>query len=230
MLVDTVFGSINFSEGCEFYKNGSISCGIVSKRIHIDTPIGDVVPNFSFEDGRKKHRPSLEFFENGEIKSIYLEVPIYADTAIGKIKAELVTFYKNGGIKRIFPVYGQISGFRSEEDEYLLAEKTEFKIFDNIINAVPQCVHFYEGGALRSITLWKFSPLVLPTRYGDIKTTVGIEFYESGEIKSIEPYIGTKLVIDGKKRNVFDINALGMHADNNSLVFDKEGNVISWFR
>ena len=50
-----------------------------------------------------------EYYDNGGIKSIYAQEPVKIKTSIGIIKAEFITFYESGAIKRIFPVYGGTS-------------------------------------------------------------------------------------------------------------------------
>ena len=68
--------------------------------------------------------------------------------------------------------------------------------------------------------------MTIHTLYGDITTDLGVEFYESGEIRSVEPIIGTKMMIPG--RGVvypFNFFKLRMHADNNTLKFDKNGHL-----
>ncbi len=196
------------------------------KRIVLDTPVGKLVPFYEISDGRQKNRPSVEYYKSGAIYSIYLQEQTIVDTHIGKIPAELITFYEFGGIKRIFPLYGQLSGFWTEDQEYELAKEMTFVIQGEKKTVKPLCIHFYESGKVNSITIWSKERMTIHTLYGDITTDLGVEFYESGEIKSIEPVMGTKLAIPGKGIIYpFNVFKLRMHADDNTLKFDKIGNI-----
>ena len=59
-----------------------------------------------------------------------------------------------------------------------------------------------------------------------IKTKVGFSLYEDGKLRTLEPVFGTKIQINGKTYEPFDFYATNIHADNNSMWFDKEGNII----
>ena len=196
------------------------------KRTVLDTPVGKLVPFYEISDGRQKNRPSVEYYKSGDIYSIYLQEQTIIDTPIGKVPAELITFYENGGIKRIFPLYGQLSGFWTEEQEYELASSFDFVIQGERKKIKPLCIQFFESGKVCSITIWSKERLTIHTLYGDITTDLGVEFYETGEIKSIEPVIGTKLSIPGKGI-IYPYNffRLRMHADDNTLKFDRQGHL-----
>ena len=55
----------------------------------------------------------------------------------------LITFYENGNIRRIFPLYGQINGYWTEENEYELAEEITLPVLGTELVCKPLCIHFY---------------------------------------------------------------------------------------
>lgn len=213
---------------------------------NIETPLGKLIPFFEISDGRQKNRPSVEYFKTGELYSIYLQEQTLVKTPVGMMPAELITFYKSGAIKRIFPLYGQISGFWTEEDEYRLATEISIPVLDRVIKVKPLCIYFYESGVIRSITIWNKERISVDTQYGSVTTDLGIELYETGSLKSIEPVLGTKLIIPPSQRDKVEsriissdgkINwndgeiypyyamAFRMHADDNSLKFNIDGSI-----
>ncbi len=212
----------------------------------IKTPVGDLVPFYEISDGRQKNRPSVEYFKGGALYSIYLQEQTEIQTPLGKVPAELITFYESGAIKRIFPLYGQLSGFWTEDQEYELATDIEFNLQGEMKKVKPMCLYFYESGQLASITIWPKERLTVHTPYGDITTDLGVEFYESGEIKSVEPVLGSILRLPKSEKfrvepliqssdGVTNWNdgvlypyysmAFRMHANDNSLKFEKDGRI-----
>lgn len=193
---------------------------------YIQTAYGDLYPNVSFDEPRKKYREAVTYYESGALKSVYLEKKTQIETAIGVIGAELVTFYESGGIKRLFPLYGQINGYWTEEDEYQLAEEIQISVFGESILCKPLCLHFYENGALKSVTLWRQMPILLPTPQGRITTRFGFSLTENGKLETIEPVFGTKIQTAYGIVKAYDNCHDLLHADHNSLGFDSEGNVL----
>lgn len=218
----------------------------MQKKQVIDTPYGKLIPFYEISDGRQKNRPSVEYFESGALYSIYLQEQTLIKTPIGVIPAEFITFYENGNIKRIFPLYGQISGFWTEEDEYRLATDVTLNILGKELRIKPMCIYFYEDGSVHSITIWSKERIKVDTNYGVVETDLGVELYRSGKLKSIEPVLGTTLKIPESERDTLEpviISSDGkpdwnggviypfyamsfrMHADDNSLKFDERGTI-----
>lgn len=196
------------------------------RRTTVETSVGKLVPFYEISDGRQKNRPSLEYYKSGALYSVYLQEQTKVHAPVGDMPAELVTFYESGSVKRVFPLYGQLSGFWTEEQEYELAKPMTFTIQGKKVSVKPLCIHFYESGRICSITIWSKERMTVHTLYGDITTDLGIEFYETGEIRSVEPVIGTKLVLpDRGVVYPFNFFRLRMHADNNTLKFDKTGHL-----
>ncbi len=178
---------------------------------------------------RRKHRPETEYYDTGELFSRYFEERTLVETPLGPISCELVTYYQNGAVKRIFPLYGQISGFWTEKDEFsLFGEPLHLEILGAMREVYPEDLYFDPEGNLRSITIYRMSKLTLPTPLGDVRTTFGADFYESGALKSIEPIFGTTLETKKGPIHPFDPTVCRLHAENNSLVFSPEGDLLSW--
>lgn len=211
------YGKNHCVESCRFHDKNTI---IVGSNTYI--------PRYSEPDHRSKHREALAFHESGEVRSIYLEGIQQISTSIGQLEAELVTFYKSGKIHRIFPLYGQISAYWSEEDEKQLAKKMTVQVGNHEITGKISCIRFYESGAVKSITLWTGEKITLTIGGQVITGRIGISFYESGEAESIEPVFHSYVEIEGKKLHVYNPFACGITGDNNSLKFDKNGKVIHY--
>lgn len=185
---------------------------------------------------RRKDRPMKRFYPSGALYSRYC--PGQAETAVpeevipgGTVKAELVTYYESGAVKRLFPLYGQLSAYWTEEDEFsLLKEPVRINIpGTGVCPVYPADIFLYESGRLRAVTIWKRTSLTVRTeRYGVIRTHFGAEFYEDGSPRSIEPAFGTKITMNGRQVHVFNPDVLRLHAENNSMKFDEEGNLIAW--
>jgi len=183
------------------------------------------VPEMDF---RRKERQRVCYFDTGRIKSVYLNEQTKVDTPIGKMACELITFYKNGAIKRLFPRYGAISAYWSEKDEARITDEITLTVGGEQYKGRPSCIHFYESGKIKSITIYDHETMDVSTRYGVIKTNVGVSFYEDGKLESLEPVFKTCIQVNGKMIKPFNFFADHMHADHNSLRFDKEGYIIDF--
>nr|WP_297765011.1 hypothetical protein [uncultured Butyrivibrio sp.] len=180
-------------------------------------------------DFRRKERERLKFYRSGKLKSVYLNEKTPIKTLYGDIEAELVSFYENGAIKRIFPRYGALSAYWSEKEEAGITDYIDFYLGGKSFRVRPHNILFYETGEIRSVTIYNCDTLSVNTKYGIIRTNIGLSFYKNGEIESIEPAFKTQIEVDGKVIRPFYFLADGMHADHNSLVFDGNGNIISYY-
>lgn len=183
------------------------------------------VPRYSGEDYRSRKRESVVQDKNGTIKSIYLEGIRKIHTPIGDIRAEYITFYPTGAIKRVFPSFGQISGFWSEEEEMALVEEMEITVYYQKYKAKYSCIHFYESGAVKSLTLYPKENITVKTIFGKIKVRNGISFYENGKIQSLEPATYTSVNVDQNIYIAYDNLSNGINGDRNSLVLNEDGTV-----
>ena len=181
----------------------------------ISTKYGDLLPCSGASDYRKKNRCAVYHYESGSLRSVYLDEPQVLKFPSGEYQTELITFYENGNVKRVFPLYGQISAYWSVEEEMAQAPYYDFTINGKSFRLRPQCLMFYPSGKLRSITLWPGDTREVDTPSGTVKTGLGVELYESGKIRSIEP-----------KYDAFFYRKLKLHAENGSLKFTEDGVVM----
>ena len=191
----------------------------------LKTPYGDLIPNATYSDVRKKYRESVTYYDDGSLESVYLEEPQPIETVAGTIDAELITFYPDGTIKRIFPLYGQLSGYWTEAEEYELLREQSVELLGKVRTLKPLCISFYPGGGIKALTIWPQSELTVDTKYGPVRTRFGLELTKNGQIKSIEPAFGEKIKTEYGVLYPFDPASYRLHAEGNSLCFDENGNI-----
>jgi len=225
-MIETSYGKLSGVMGAGFYKSGSLRECMLEEMNIIKTTFGDLIPKHQVSESRDKQRSCLEFFESGILKSIYLETQTMIQTTVGQVPAEMLTFYEDGNIHRIFPLYGQVSGFWSEEEETKRASSISLQIADLKITQKISCINFYQMGSVKSLTFFPGETMLLQKNGVKYQVRLGISFYEDGKIKSLEP--GRNSVVNTRigKIIAFDNNPIGVHGDQNSLQFDKAGEVI----
>ncbi len=221
----TKYGALEGVSHVEYYEGGSVKECMVIRENRIATPYGLLIPQYEQDGVRRKYTKSLSFHENGTVKSISLQEQTAIKTSIGVFPAELVTFYASGAVKRLFPLNGKITGYWTEENEYGLAQEFEFSFPFGSFRKKIIGVHFYESGAIRSLTFWPRDSVTLQTPLGEVTARIGIALYPEGGIKSIEPY--KPVTVDTPIGNItaFDRKAAGIHGDTNSLGFYEDGKV-----
>lgn len=226
--LDTKYGIIEGISSEEYYKNGTIKeCAIIKKVNQLKTSYGILIPQYESATERRKHVKSLSFYKNGNLKSIYLQNQTKIDTPAGTIPAELITFYENGNIKRIFPLNGQITAYWSEQDEYNLAEDISLNLSIGKFQKKIISINFYEDGVIKSVTLWPNNPIEIDSPIGKVMSRIGFAFYKDGKLKSFEPMKPTKIKTPIGEITAFDVDAIGIHADINSVNFFEDGSVKS---
>ena len=223
--VETSYGVLEGATDLVYYKKGSLKSCKLEKYNPILTSIGPLVPQYGEIDTRTKLREAISFYDTGELKSIYLKEPVFVNTSLGTLMGEFITFYKQGTIHRLFPLYGQVSGYWSEEEEYQLAEKVTFKIGDVKVSNRISSYCFYPNGAIKSLSLWNKEVLVIQHQKKNIAIRLGIAFYENGKIKSLEPYVPIKIKTPIGNIMAYNNEPVGIHGDTKSLILDRNGNV-----
>lgn len=223
--VTTRYGKLSGVEFRTLYSNGKMDGCLVSRHNILETPYGQMVPQYEAEDmGRRSVKP-MYFFKDGSLKSIALQTQTRITTPVGQLPAELVTFHKSGTIRRVFPLDGKLSGFWSWQNEFALAETTTIDTPVGSISAKIINIQFYESGALKSITLWPGQVISVPTPVGKISVRKGIAFYESGKIRSFEPLGKTELPTPIGNMLAYDNEPNGIHGDINSVQLAPDGSV-----
>lgn len=230
MTENTIYGELNGIVSSERYKSGTLKSCIFKAENILHTPHGDLVPQYSaagYGERQKKYRSAVAFYENGVIKSIALENQTMISTSLGVFPAELVTFYEDGSLKRIFPLNGKIDGFWTEEREGELAEKYLFQFPFGHFEAKIIGLQFYPSGAVKSLTLWPGEKIEIETPLKKMTVRNGFSLYEDGSLKSVEPAGPTSIETVIGELMAYDKDALGIHGDTNSLNFSRNGQLKS---
>jgi len=209
------------------YSDNRLKDCVLNARSELNTPIGTLVPQYEHTGVRRKQTYSVSFFPNGKLSRVALHEQTTVNTPIGKLPAELITFYENGSIKKLFPLNGQISGYWSEDDEYDLAEEFSFDFPFGSFRARIIAIGFYENGSFQSLTLWPNEVITINTPIGEQRIRIGFSLYPDGSLKSFEPAVPIKVTTPIGPINSFDINANGISGDKNSLNFYEDGNIKS---
>ena len=221
----TKYGQLNGISSIEFYKEGIIKECMLNEYSEIKTIYGIFVPQHDEAEVRRKYKRSLSFYENGNLQSISFQEKTYMNTSMGKLPAELALFYENGNIKRIFPLNGKITAYWTEENEYTLAEEFEFNFeFGSFKNRIIG-ISFYENAGVKSLTLWPKDFINITSIYGIIEARIGVSLYPSGVLKSCEPRRQTLINTVIGELHAYDLGALGLNGDINSLNFNEDGTV-----
>lgn len=229
-IIETNYGALKGVTDSQVDRDGHLKSCMLNQANRIQTKVGELIPQYrpdEFGERQKKHRSALAFFANGVIRSAALDVPLPIQTPLGEYRAELVTFYEDGSLKRLFPLNGKIDGFWSEANEGELAERLEFDLPVGRFHTKVIGLFFYPSGGLKSLTLWPGEKVILKTPAGLMMVRTGFSLYEDGSVRSVEPAqpapiqtpIGTVLA--------FDAEMVGMHADRNSVQFSPSGELLS---
>ena len=223
----TAYGEL---EGVEFrtlFSNGKTDGCLVNRENILETPYGNLIPQYVAEDmGRRPVKP-LYFYKSGAIKSVALQEQTLLETPVGPVPAELVTLHESGSIKRIFPLDGKITGFWTSKNEYELAETITITSPLGELSARFIGIQFYESGALKSLTLWPGEFLTLQTPAGEFRVRTGIAFHENGTVRSIEPAGVVRVDTPVGIMTAYDNEPQGIHGDLNSLQFTPEGSILA---
>ena len=108
-----------------------------------------------------------------------------------------------------------------------MAKRLDFDLPVGNFRAKVIAIHFYPGGALKSLTLWPGEIIRIQTPLGEMAVRAGFSLYENGRVKSVEP--ARPLEIDTPLGTItaFDPEIIGMHADQNSVQFGPAGELLS---
>ncbi|MFT9077627.1 hypothetical protein [Ethanoligenens sp.] len=221
----TQYGMLKGIHKLSRYPEGTLKdCTLVVPNT-IHTPYGDLVPQYEDDGLRRKFTYSLSFYANGILKSISLQEKTVFNTAQGDIAAELVTFYEDGSIHRLFPLNGKLSGFWAEKNEYELEPVLHFQTKQVTFDKKIIGVSFYPSGAVHSFTFWTRDTLEVELPFGKVETRIGLALYENGAVKSLEPRRPTLIQTPVGKILAYDVEAIGVNGDINSLGLYEDGSL-----
>ena len=225
--IHTRYGPLAGVATAEFYPGGGIRECTLNQSNPLETRYGILVPQYRDDGVRRKYTQSLSFYPNGILKSISLQEQRPVATPLGAIPAELLTFYESGALRRIFPLNGKLSGYWTEANEYGLAEELELELPCAKLRRKIIGIHFYEGGTVRSITLWPKEHLTLDTPQGRAEARIGFSLYPAGQLQAFEPFLPLAVATPIGPVHAYHLNALGIHADATSLTWEADGAVQS---
>lgn len=207
----TEYGVLSNLIDHNLHENGALKDCMVKGRNIITTKYGDLIPQYDYIDVRRKYIKSISFFQDGKISRISLNEQTPIETPIGIIGIELMTFYPNGNIDRIFPLNGQLSAYWDEEQEYSLSKNIDFSFPFGDFSSKATGIYFYENGHVKGISLWTNEIIEINTPIGKHSIRSGLSLYENGNIKAFEPStplsvptpIGGILAFDDSGYNIF---------------------------
>lgn len=223
----TKYGILHGIGEFTLYDNGNLRECVLNDRVELKTSYGILIPQYDFSNQRKKNNYCVSFYKNGALRRISLNEKTDILTPIGIMSAELVTFYENGTIKRLFPLNGQLSAYWEENDEYQLAKEMSFECSSGKFKTKIIAISFYETGAIKDFTFWPKEKITINTPLGECRTRIGLSLYPDGSIQSLEPAFPIEIQTPIGIIPAFDINANGICGDKNSLNFTPEGKLKS---
>jgi hypothetical protein len=206
------------------HNSGELQGINLDRRNKLKTLAGDFIPAY-IETERRKNKYSVEFFKSGAVKAVALNEQEEAATPIGRLPAEMLTFFESGELCRLFPSDGKISGFWSEEDERGMQIPLSLDLGFTRFTARISSICFHQSGCIRSSALFPGEAIDVPTKYGAVESRNGVSLYESGELESLEPLRPTGIATPIGVLSAYDPLAIGISADRNSLGFYRNGEV-----
>lgn len=221
----TRYGLLTGIDYIQYYPNGNVKQVILTEPNQIETPYGIFTPQFSDDGLRRKRVKPVLFYENGALKNLPLQEQVQVKTSIGLVPAELITWYDNGEIKRLFPLNGSLTGFWTEEDEYEMAPSIDLDLPWGKFRQKVISVQFYETKELKNLTIWPKDTVVVQSPVGLAEARIGMSFYNGGELKAFEPKQAITVDTPIGKIYAYDNLAMGIHSDSPSLQFHESGQV-----
>lgn len=226
MEVETRYGTLHGCFDEEYYEDGTLKSCSFDASNRLQTTCGMLTPRYGPETVRSKYGKAIGFYPNGSIRRIALEKMTGVQSPIGEFPAELITFYENETICRIFPLNGKITGFWSEEDEEKLMAPLHFKFYFGEYIAKIISVHFYESGSIQSVTFFPNEKIEMSLPFGKVLGRTGFSLYEDGALQSMEPAEPTPVPTPIGTLHAFAGSCAGITADQNSLGFAENGAVV----
>jgi len=223
--LETAYGRIATTGVVERFPDGGVKSCTPAAETTLFTPLGAFVPQHTTDDLRRRTVQSLSFHANGALRHLPLEHPATVHTPAGQVTAELLTFHPSGGLHRVFPLNGKLSGLWSEADEGALARPVSLVTPLGPLTARFIGLSFAPGGELLSLTLWPGETLSVTTPVGPIETRIGVSFRPDGSLRSLEPARPQSVPTPAGKVLAYDPDAVGVCGDVNSLAFAPDGGV-----
>jgi hypothetical protein len=224
---DTQYGFLKGMALPDYYENGVLRRCVLHEKNILCLPCGELVPQYKNDGKRKNLVKSITFYPSGKIASVVLQKISYVPTHLGKLPAEMITFHENGMIKRIFPTFGSINGFWTEEDERKISPQVKIVLPPVSFEKKVINISFYDSGTFESLTLWPKDTLIVHAPVGAIRSRIGFCFYKNGLLKSVEPCNPFEVNTPVGVIPAYDPDALGIDGKSNSLNFYEDGGIKS---
>lgn len=222
MLTATRISLHGITQHSDYADGVMAECSLEEPNL-VHTGCGNLVPHYSEPSVRSKDLKSMSFYPSGAVRTINLESQTLIPTTIGAIPAELVTFYEGGQLDSVFPLNGQIGFGWTEAEELKLAKPRTFSFSFGKITAKVINVRFYPTGEVKSLTMWPGETVKLKTPAGVFPTRAGLRLHRSGALASFEPAVPIALRTPIGFVQAYDVDALTMAGDQNSVRFDEAG-------
>jgi len=223
----TKYGEISNIANYNLYENGNLKDCTTKRPNIIKTKYGDLIPQYEYIDVRRKYIKSISFFPNGELEHLSLNNQTPIETSIGIVDAELITFYLNGNINRIFPLNGQLTAYWDEEQEYALSTDINLSFSFGNFTTKPTGIYFYENGHVKGFSLWPEEEIQINTPIGNQSVRLGIALYENGNLKSFEPSSPLSVSTPIGDILAFDVNNYTFFKESKSVNFKEDGTLES---
>lgn len=223
--IDTRYGPIMVNGVVERYADGAVMSCTPAGAAVFDTPLGPLMAQHSTDDLRRRTVQALSFHPSGALRALPLERPTRIATPAGPMDVELATFHADGSLCRAFPLNGKLSGHWTQEDEGRLAQTVDLNTPLGLVRARLIGVRFAPGGELLSLTLWPGETLSVQTPVGPLSARVGVSFRPDGSLRSLEPARPQGVPTPAGTIQAYDLDAVGICGDVNSLGFAPDGSV-----
>jgi len=210
-----------------FNEKGGIDTVLPGEKVVLETSLGQLIPRYTVDELSRKKEAPVKFYKSGELRSLPLEEFTEIPTSVGTVKAELITFYKSGAMRRLFPLNGKISGYWTEENEYKLAESLEIPTPLGTLSVKPIYLQFFESGELESILFWPDEKINILTSFGEVLIRKGISFHKNGNIKAFEPAREIEVISPIGSLKVYDPDPEGLFAESSAIQLYENGEIQS---
>lgn len=223
--VETRYGPIPVSGVVERFADGAVMSCTPAGAVVFNTALGPLMAQHSTDDLRRRTVQALSFHPSGALRALPLERPTRIATPAGPMDVELATFHADGSLCRAFPLNGKLSGYWTQEDEGRLAQAVALDTPLGTVRTKLIGVCFAPGGQLLSLTLWPGESLDVQTPVGPLSARVGVSFRPDGSLRSLEPAHPQSVPTPAGTIQAYDLDAVGICGDVNSLGFAPDGSV-----
>jgi len=207
----------------ERYPSGNPHRCSPSSDCLISTSVGVLKPISEPDYPRRPDIRAVEFHDTGHPARVAIQATTVS-TPVGELPAELILFYTDGSLRRLFPLDGHPDGvFWDEAKELHLAPTLTLPSPIGLLSARFLAIAFFPNGKLRGLTLWPRERLVVKTPAGAFWIRSGISFHDDGSLESVEPHETVRVDTPLGVLSAYDPSPIGIAGDRNSLGWTPAG-------